>query len=74
MDTTQATIIVAVLVVALMVGLAAWFYHRRQESRELPDVQVGPEYSRAVRDLGSETRRRRNGEAGGRCANSMFVP
>ena len=53
MDTTQTMIVVAVLVVALIVGLAAWLYHRRQESRRLRQ-RFGPEYKRAVHDLGSE--------------------
>ena len=55
MDTTQAMIVVAVLVVALIVGLAAYFYHRRQESRRLRH-RFGPEYNRTVRELGSESK------------------
>ena len=55
MDTTQAMIIVAVLVVALIVGLGAYFYHRRQESRRLRH-RFGPEYNRTVRELGSESK------------------
>ena len=55
MDTSQALIIVAVLVVALIVGLAAYSYYRRQESRRLKR-RFGPEYTRAVHDLGSESK------------------
>ena len=55
MDTTQTIIIVAVLVLALIVGLAAWSYHRRQESRRLRQ-RFGPEYKRAVHDLGSASK------------------
>src|SRR5262245_40336904 len=55
MDTTQTLIIVAVLVVALIIGLAAWVYYRRQESRRLRQ-RFGPEYKRAVHDLGSPSK------------------
>ena len=55
MDTTQTLVIVAVLVVALIIGLTAYFYHRRRESQRLKQ-RFGPEYNRAVRDLGSETK------------------
>lgn len=55
MDTTQTLIVVAVIVVALIVALAAYVYRRRQESRRLRE-RFGPEYSRAVRDLGSESK------------------
>jgi hypothetical protein len=55
MDTTQTLIIVAILVVALIVGLGAYFYHRRQESHRLRR-RFGPEYDRALHDLGSTTK------------------
>ena len=55
MDTTQMLILVAVLVVALIIGLAAYTYYRRQESRRLKR-RFGPEYTRAVHELGSESK------------------
>src|SRR5262245_45748485 len=55
MDTTQTLVIVAVLAVALIIGLAAYFYYRRQATHRLRE-RFGPEYNRAVRDLGSETK------------------
>lgn len=51
-STTQTLIIVAVLAVAVIGGLAAWLYHRRQESRRLRH-RFGPEYTRTVHELGS---------------------
>ena len=52
MDTTQILVIVAVIGVALVVALAAWTYHRKKESQRLRN-RFGPEYKRAVHDLGS---------------------
>ena len=55
MDTTQTLIVVAVLVIALIIALAAWYYHRRRESQRLKR-RFGPEYNRAVSDLGSTSK------------------
>lgn len=55
MDTQQLLIIVAVLLVAAIIGLAVWFYYRKRESDRLRK-RFGPEYTRTVHDLGSRTK------------------
>ena len=55
MDTNQVLILVAVLLVGLIIGLAAWVYYRKQESHRLRK-RFGPEYVRTVHHLGSRSK------------------
>ena len=52
---TQTWIILAVAVVFACVGIAAWVYYQKQQSHRLQQ-RFGPEYSRTVDALGSQTK------------------
>jgi hypothetical protein len=52
---TQWILIGAVAVVGLSMALAAWFSYRRKQSKKLQD-RFGPEYDRAIQDLGSRAK------------------
>ena len=49
------TVIVAVLLIALVLGVVAWFVLQKQRSLKLKQ-RFGPEYDRAVIDFGGRTR------------------
>jgi hypothetical protein len=57
MDTmnTQTWIILAGVVVLAAIALGAWFFYRRQQSQRL-EQRFGPEYGRAVDQLGSRSK------------------
>ena len=46
-------LIVGIVVIIAIVAVAAWLFHRKQESRRL-EQRFGPEYERAVSSLGSQ--------------------
>lgn len=46
------TVVLVVVVIAILVALAVWLQMRRRKSEEL-ERRFGPEYQRAVQDLGS---------------------
>jgi hypothetical protein len=51
----QMSMIVAGIVITLLVAAAAWFVYRNNQSHRL-EHRFGPEYRRAVEDLGSRTK------------------
>jgi hypothetical protein len=51
MDTQTLNVVGTVIILAIL-AIAIWFFHRRNESHRLAQ-QFGPEYGRAVQDLGS---------------------
>ncbi len=54
--TEQTWIILAVAVVVVLIALAAaWLFHRKRQSHRL-EQRFGPEYGRAVDELGSRTK------------------
>lgn len=53
--TQQTWIVLAVVVVVALIALAAWLLYRRRQSRRL-EQRFGPEYGRAVDELGSRTK------------------
>ena len=52
---TQTWIILAGVVVLAAIALGAWFFYRRQQSQRL-EQRFGPEYGRAVDQLGSRSK------------------
>ncbi len=57
MDTisTQAWLVFAGAAILAVIGLAAWFFFRKQQSQRLQQ-RFGPEYGRTVKELGSQTK------------------
>jgi len=57
MDTisTQAWLVFAGAAILALIGLAAWFFFRKQQSQRLQQ-RFGPEYGRTVKELGSQTK------------------
>jgi hypothetical protein len=52
---TQASLLVAVTVVVLLIALGAWLLNRKKQSQRL-EKRFGPEYGRAVDSLGSRSK------------------
>jgi hypothetical protein len=53
--TQQTWIVLAVVVVVALIALAAWLLYSKRQSQRL-EQRFGPEYGRAVDELGSRTR------------------
>jgi hypothetical protein len=52
---TQASLLVAVAVVVLLIALGAWLLNQKKQSQRL-EKRFGPEYGRAVDSLGSRSK------------------
>lgn len=52
---SQTSTMLAVIVVLVLVALAAWFFVQKRQSERLQQ-RFGPEYARAVDELGSRTK------------------
>ncbi len=53
--TAQTWTVLAVIAVLALLALAAWFFYQKRQSERLQQ-RFGPEYGRAVGDLGSRTK------------------
>src|ERR1700690_29218 len=48
-------ILIAGVVIAALIACAAWYFYRKKQSKRLQD-RFGPEYQRAIEDLGSQSK------------------
>ena len=51
----QSSLILAAIIVVLLIAIGAWLVYRKRQSRRL-EKRFGPEYGRAVDELGSRAK------------------